>query len=195
MFNIDDYISKSINVKTQILNDTNIKNQITEVSQKIVAAFKNGNKILIAGNGGSAADSQHFAAELVSKFFFDRPGLPAIALTTDTSILTAIGNDYGYENSFSRQIQAIGKKGDIFLGISTSGNSKNIVKAVNMANELGIDTVGLVGSQKCVMDDICKTILKVPSNSTPNIQEAQLMIEHMICAIVEDKIFGENKIC
>ena len=145
MFNLQKHIESSIETKKKILNDATLLDSIHSVAIKMVEAIQNGNKILIAGNGGSAADAQHFAGELVSKFFFDRPGLPAFSLATDTSILTAIGNDYGYEQSFARQIQAVGKEGDVFLGISTSGNSTNVIYAVNEAKKKNITTVALVG--------------------------------------------------
>lgn len=192
MFNIDEYIKSSINTKTEILKDDTLKSMIQKVSDAIVNAINYGRKVLIAGNGGSAADAQHFAGELVSRFFFDRPGLPAIAITTDTSILTAIGNDYGYEKSFSRQVQALGAEGDVFVGISTSGNSLNIVNALEEAKNKGLVTVGMVGQKDCKMDKMCDYVIKVPSAVTPTIQESHLMIYHMICAIVEDRIFGKD---
>ncbi len=189
MFDIKRYISDSITTKQKILNNDNLLAQIETVANVIITCYQTGNKVLTAGNGGSAADAQHFAGELVSKFFFDRPGLSAFSLSTDTSVLTAIGNDYGYEHSFSRQIQANGKPGDVFIGISTSGNSRNIITAVEMAHKQNLITVGLVGEKECEMDKICDYVIKVPSTITPTIQESQLMIEHIICAIVEDKIF------
>lgn len=193
MFNIKAYISASIDTKQKILADQNIQATIEQVAMLMVDACKANHKVLVAGNGGSAADAQHFAGELVSKFFFDRPGLPAFSLATDTSILTAIGNDYGYERSFSRQVQAVGTEGDVFLGISTSGNSKNIVAAVEEAKKKNIITVALVGQNDCILDTICDHVIKVPSSSTPTIQESHLMIEHMICAIIEDRVFGDIK--
>ena len=144
--------------------------------------YKNGNKLLIAGNGGSAADAQHIAAEFVSRFFYDRPGLPAIALTTDTSMLTAIGNDYGFENLFSRQVQAQGSNGDIFIGISTSGNSINIIKAVEEAKLSGIFSVVFCG-EGGVLSRKADLAIDVPSNSTPHIQECHILIGHIICYI------------
>ena len=191
--NIKNYIQNSIYTKTKILNDEKFINNIQVIANVIVDAYSKGKKVLTAGNGGSAGDAQHIAGELVSKFFFDRPGLSAFALSTDTSILTAIGNDYGYELSFARQVQANANKGDVFIGISTSGNSKNIVKAIEEAKKKGVITVGLVGEKPCEMDKICDYILKVPSTSTPTIQESHIMIGHIICAIVEEKIFkGAN---
>ncbi|MDY6275273.1 MAG: D-sedoheptulose 7-phosphate isomerase [Succinivibrionaceae bacterium] len=193
MFSIKEYIQASIDTKQKILQDEGIQEKIRSAALAMVSAIRNGHKVLSAGNGGSAADAQHFAGELVSKFFFDRPGLPAFSLATDTSVLTAIGNDYGYEHSFERQVQAVGQKGDVFLGISTSGNSKNIVAAVLEAKKKGIMTVALTGAKDCALDTLCDTVIKVPSLSTPTIQESHIMIEHMICAIVEDEIFGERK--
>ena len=191
--NIKNYIQNSIDTKTKILNDEKFINTIQVIADVIVKAYSKGKKVLTAGNGGSAGDAQHIAGELVSRFFFDRPGLSAFALSTDTSILTAIGNDYGYELSFARQIQANANEGDIFIGISTSGNSKNIVKAIEEAKKKGVITVGLVGEKECEMDKICDYILKVPSTSTPTIQESHIMIGHIICAIVEEEIFkGAN---
>ncbi len=188
-----DFITKEIqdsyNVKENILKDKNIIEIISKISEEAVNAYKNENKILIAGNGGSAADAQHIAGELVSRFYFDREGLPALALTTDTSILTAIGNDYGYENLFARQVQANGVKGDLFIGISTSGNSPNIIKAIEEARKKEIIIIGLTGSNKCKMDDLCDYIIKVPSAITPRIQEAHILIGHIICGIIEKELF------
>lgn len=190
MFKMSEYIQASIETKQKILQNEAFLDLINKVALTMVDAINNGHKVLAAGNGGSAADAQHFAGELVSKFFFDRPGLPAFSLATDTSILTAIGNDYGYDKSFARQVQAVGKEGDVFLGISTSGNSKNIVLAVEEAKKKNIITVVLVGEKPCVLDEMCDFVIKVPASSTPTIQESHLMIEHMICAIIEDQIFG-----
>ena len=151
--------------------------------------FKNGQKILLAGNGGSAADAQHIAGEFVSRFLFDRPGLPAVALTTDTSILTAIGNDYGYESLFARQIQALGRRGDVFIAYSTSGNSPNILRALDTARSMGITTIGMTGNRKGSMTDMCDLLLEVPSKETPKIQEGHLVLGHILCGIVEAAIF------
>ena len=192
MFSLEAYIEASIQTKQEILNDKDLLETITQVANVMTEACKFSNKVLVAGNGGSAADAQHFAGELVSKFFFDRPGLPAFSLATDTSILTAIGNDYGYERAFARQIQAVGNKGDVFLGISTSGNSKNIILAVEEAKKKEIITVALVGSKACMLDNLCDYVIKVPSDVTPTIQESHLMIEHVICAIIENNIFGDK---
>ena len=192
---IENYIQTSIETKQKILNDKNIIETINQAANAIINAYKNGKKVPTAGNGGSAGDAQHIAGELVSKFFFDRPGLSAFSLATDTSILTAIGNDYGYEKSFSRQIQANANEGDVFIAISTSGNSENIVNALVEAKKKNVTTIGLVGEKTCEMDDLCDYIIKVPSDSTPTIQESHIMIGHIICALVEEAIFKGEKVC
>ena len=183
-------ISDSVEVKTKILQDGDLLKQIETVANKTIEAYKNNKKTLIAGNGGSAADAQHIAGEFVSRFYFDRPGLASIALTTDTSILTAIGNDYGYERVFARQVEANGSEGDVFIGISTSGNSKNIVEAITAAKERGIFTVGFTGAKGGIMKEMCDICICVPSNETPRIQESHIVIGHILCAIVEKEIFG-----
>jgi len=189
---IANQVKKSYEVKQSIYQDENLMNLIKEVSVVVTKAYQCGNKTLIAGNGGSAADAQHIAGEFVSKFYFDRPGLASIALTTDTSILTAIGNDYGYEKLFSRQIQANGEKGDVFIGISTSGNSKNIIEALKECKEKGIITIGLTGQNGGKMKELCDYCICVPSNETPRVQESHILIGHIICAVVEEDIFGKG---
>lgn len=186
---IENQIKDSINLKKKILQDTSLISLIDEVSQLCTSIYKNGNKTLFAGNGGSAADSQHIAAEFVSRFYFDRPGIPSIALTTDTSIITAIGNDYGYEELFARQIQALGNEGDMFFAISTSGNSKNIIKGILKAKQKNIITVGFTGESGGKMDSLCDFCFKVPSSDTPRIQECHIMIGHIICSVVEKNLF------
>src|SRR5574340_1314706 len=146
-------------------------------------------KILLAGNGGSAADAQHIAGEFVSRFMFDRPGLPAIALTTDTSILTASGNDYGYESLFARQVQAHGNNGDVFIGYSTSGKSPNILRAFCEARDRGLVCIGLTGNRGGPMRELCDHLLEVPSGVTPKIQEGHLVLGHILCGLVESAIF------
>jgi len=182
------YLEKSISVKATLLEDLDRMESIALVADRLVKIYQNGGKLLIAGNGGSAGDAQHIAAEFVSRFLFDRPGLPAIALTTDTSMLTAIGNDYGFENLFSRQVEAQGQSGDMFIGISTSGNSKNVIKAMQAAKSKGIYTVALCG-QAGTLADLSDAAIQVPSESTPYIQECHICIGHIICAIVEKTIF------
>ncbi|EGS8944794.1 D-sedoheptulose 7-phosphate isomerase [Campylobacter jejuni] len=199
MENLNSYIKEhftdSILVKEQILKDENLITLIKNASLEVIKAYRNGNKTLLAGNGGSAADAQHIAGEFVSRFYFDRPGIASIALTTDTSILTAIGNDYGYENLFARQVQAQGVKGDIFIGISTSGNSKNILKALDLCKQKGIISIGLSGANGGDMNELCDYCIKVPSTCTPRIQEAHILIGHIICAIVEEELFGKGFSC
>ncbi|EBF5627877.1 D-sedoheptulose 7-phosphate isomerase [Campylobacter jejuni] len=199
MENLNSYIKEhftdSISVKEQILKDENLITLIKNASLEVIKAYKNGNKTLLAGNGGSAADAQHIAGEFVSRFYFDRPGIASIALSTDTSILTAISNDYGYENLFARQVQAQGVKGDVFIGISTSGNSKNILKALELCKQKEIISIGLSGANGGVMNELCDYCIKVPSICTPRIQEAHILIGHIICAIVEEELFGKGFSC
>ncbi|KYH34468.1 phosphoheptose isomerase [Clostridium tepidiprofundi DSM 19306] len=190
---IKNQVRNSYMIKQGIYNDDRIISLIENIALKAIDVYKNGNKILIAGNGGSAADAQHLAGEIVSKFYFDRPALPAIAVTTDTSIITSIGNDYGYDRLFERQIQANGVKGDMFIGISTSGNSENILRAFMECKRMGIITVGFTGETGGKMESLCDYCIKVPSNETPRIQEAHIMIGHILCGIIEKEIFkGEN---
>ena len=190
---IADQIRASISTKQAILSDKGLMRNIAAAAQMIVDAYEQGKKTLLAGNGGSAADAQHIAGEFVSKFYFDRPGIASIALTTDTSIITAIGNDYGYDKLFSRQIQAQGSAGDVFIGISTSGNSANLVEALRMCGQKGIKTIGITGFTGGKMDSMCDLCIKVPSGETPRIQESHILIGHIICCIVEEKLFGDLK--
>jgi D-sedoheptulose 7-phosphate isomerase len=189
---IDKHISASIEVKKNILKNNDIKEVISEVAKKQIELIQRQRKIVFAGNGGSAADSQHLATEYVSKLSADREPLPALALTTDTSALTAIGNDYGFQKLFARQITALCKEGDMFIGFTTSGNSANIIEAFEVANSLGLTTVGFFGQNpgKCcglVDYEIC-----VPSGNTALIQECHIMIGHIICDVVEDETFFRN---
>ncbi|MGR5409538.1 D-sedoheptulose-7-phosphate isomerase [Vibrio sp. PNB22_8_1] len=185
---IQQHIAESIETKQALLSCLSINENIVQAAKTCLAAYQNGQKILVAGNGGSAADAQHIAAEFVSRFEFDRPGLPALALTTDTSILTAIGNDYGFEKLFSRQIEANGMAGDIFIGISTSGNSPNILAAFESAKQNGLTTIGLAGVGGKIQD-ACDICINVPSSHTPRIQESHILIGHIICAYVEEELF------
>jgi D-sedoheptulose 7-phosphate isomerase len=143
---------------------------------------------MFAGNGGSAADAQHFAGELVSRFYYDRPGIASLALTTDSSILTAVGNDYHYERIFSRQIEALGRAGDVFVGISTSGRSPNVLGGLRTARRLGLRTVGLTGRSGGDMAALCDIVIHVPSDSTPLIQQGHLLVGHLLCAMIEEAI-------
>lgn len=163
-----------------------LENDIKKACETAVATLKAGGKILLCGNGGSAADAQHIAAELTGRYKTERGALAGIALTTDTSALTAIGNDYGYEFVFSRQLEALGREGDLLIAISTSGNSGNVVKALELARKIGIKTIGLSGRTGGAMDELCELNLVVPSNDTPRIQEMHIMIGHIICQAIDD---------
>jgi D-sedoheptulose 7-phosphate isomerase len=174
--------------KMDLNND--ILNRITDVAILIVDAIKSGNKIMICGNGGSAADAQHIAGEFLCRFYKDREPLPAIALTTDTSVLTSISNDYSYDDVFSRQVKALGKSGDVLLGISTSGSSGNVLEAFKLARTMGIKTTLLTGSTEKTIAAHSDIVIKTPSTDTPRIQEMHLLIEHIICEIVENELCG-----
>ena len=189
---IRNQITSSCDVKQKILADDELCDLIGEVSARAVEVYRSGHKTLFAGNGGSAADAQHLAGEFVSRFHLERPGLPSIALTTDTSILTAVGNDYGYERLFARQIEANGVAGDMFIGISTSGTSKNIVEAMEACRDKGILSVALTGESGGLLAGRCDYCIRVPSTSTPRIQESHILIGHIICSIVERELFGEK---
>ena len=182
-------VEESIRVKQALLADEALMEQIASVASVIVDAYKAGHKTLWAGNGGSAADAQHMAGELVNKFTFDRPGLAALSLSTDTSIITAVGNDYGFDRLFARQVEGQGCKGDVFIGISTSGRSKNLVEALPACRAKGITAIAIVGANPCPMDDY-DYVIHVPSVETPRIQECQTLIGHILCYIVEQELFG-----
>lgn len=183
------HIKENLEVKEKILNDERFIKNIVKIAKLLVEAYKTGNKLLVAGNGGSAADAQHIAGELVSKLYLERPALNAVSLTVNTSVLTAIGNDYNYEKTFARQVEAFGVKGDVFLGLSTSGNSKNVIEAIFESKKRGLKTIGFVGEVKCEMDEICDYIVKIPSAKTPIIQESHIMLGHLICGMVEEALF------
>jgi len=189
---IKEQIKKSYETKQDIYKNDDLLNKIEAVSKLCVELYKGPNKTILAGNGGSAADAQHIAAEMVGRYAFDRPSLPSLALTTDTSAITAIGNDYGYDQVFSRQLEGMGQKGDIFIGISTSGNSVNIIKAFQIAQKKGITTVALVGRDGGEMAKLADIALVVPSDSTPRIQESHILIGHILCDIIEKEIFADG---
>ena len=190
MEKIKKIISDSISVKQQLLkNDTLIK-IISEIASKMVAALKNGNRIYFCGNGGSAADAQHLAAEFSGRFYTDRDALPAEALHCNTSYLTAVANDYSYDVVYARLIKGIGMKGDFLVGLSTSGNSNNIIKAFEVAKQKGIHTVGFTGETGGKMKDLSDFLINVPSKDTPRIQESHIMLGHIICQLVEEQYFG-----
>ena len=182
-------ISESVRVKQALLADEALMAKISEVADRLVEAYKAGHKTMWAGNGGSAADAQHMAGELVNKFTFDRPGLPALSLSTDTSIITAVGNDYGFDRLFARQIEAQGCAGDVFIGISTSGKSRNLVEALGACRAKGVTSIAIVGANPCPMDDY-DYVLHVPSTETPRIQECQTLIGHILCYMVEQELFS-----
>ena len=165
-----------------------MEENLAKASQLAVDTLKQGNKILLCGNGGSAADAQHIAAELTGRYKTERRGLPGIALTTDTSALTAIANDYGYDRVFDRQVEALANRGDLLIGISTSGNSSNIISALNIAKDLGCSTIGFSGKDGGKMNKICDINLVVPSNNTPRIQEIHILLGHTMCQIIDDEL-------
>jgi len=193
MNKIKDIIAASISVKEKILHDPLLITKMQQVADEIVKCYGHDGKVLFCGNGGSAADAQHIAAELSGRFYFDRDPLDAEALHVNTSYLTAVGNDYGYEQVYSRLVKARGRKGDILVGLSTSGNSPNVIKAFDLANEIGMITVGMTGESGGKMKDISKYLLNVPSGDTPRIQESHIMMGHIICELVEEKMFERKK--
>ncbi|MEI6822851.1 MAG: D-sedoheptulose 7-phosphate isomerase [Bacteroidota bacterium] len=182
-------IKQSIALKQQILTDKSLLQSITDVTDAIINTFQAKGKVLFCGNGGSAADAQHLAAEFSGRFYYDRDPLYSEALHVNTSYITAVANDYSYNEIYSRLIKAKGAKGDVLVGISTSGNSENIIRAINTANDLGMITVGFTGNNGGKMKDICKYIINVPSNDTPRIQEVHILIGHIVCELVEAKLF------
>lgn len=189
MTDIKEIIEKSIAVKVNLLNDSNLLTAIELCADKINDALKNGHKILFCGNGGSAADAQHLAAEFSGRFYQDRKALPAEALHVNTSYLTAVANDYSFDVVYSRLIDGIGNEGDILVGISTSGNSKNILNALEMANSKGMLTIAMTGESGGQIKNVSDILLNVPSNDTPRIQESHILIGHIICQLVEEKYF------
>ena len=187
---IKQIIAASIDTKQQLLNDASVHQKLVDVVDVISTAFKNGNKVLFCGNGGSAADAQHLAAEFSGRFYKDRKALPAEALHCNTSYLTAVANDYSYDVIYARLVDGIGVKDDVLVGLSTSGNSKNIVQAFEMAKLKGIMTVGFTGAKGGTMKEISDYLFNVPSNDTPRIQESHILLGHIICQLVEEKVFG-----
>lgn len=182
-------VRQSIEVKEKLLKDKSLLGKIQETAQILVETYQGGGKVLFCGNGGSAADAQHLAAEFSGRFYYDRPPLDAEALHVNTSYLTAVANDYDFDEIYARLVKAKGKKGDVLIAISTSGNSPNILKAIQAANELDMITIGLTGESGGKMKPICRRLLNVPSTDTPRIQEAQILIGHIICEIVESSMF------
>ena len=184
--------TKTRNVFDLLIKDSNVHEQILKASEICTKSLKQNGKIMFCGNGGSAADSQHLSAELVSKLSYDRPALNAMALTTDTSALTAIGNDYGYLYSFSRQVEAIGNAGDVLIGISTSGKSKNVIEAIKSAKNKKILTIGFLGKEGKDIGDLVDYQINIPSIETPKIQEGHISVGHILCGIIEDNFFGKT---
>ena len=181
-------IQASIDVKTALLDEDALMQQVFELAEKCTAALRAGGKVIFCGNGGSFADAQHLSAEFTSRFLFDRPGLPSLALGTNSSAMTAIGNDYGFENIFAREIQAIATPADVLIAITTSGNSGNILKALEAAKEIKVPSFVLTGAGRGMLDDTVKT-LNIPSTDTARIQECHILIGHIICGMVEETIF------
>jgi D-sedoheptulose 7-phosphate isomerase len=182
-------LEASIHVKQAILQDPALLTTIENVADACIHAFRGGNKILLAGNGGSAADAQHIAAEFVGRYEKDRSGIPALALSTNNSTITAVGNDYGYDAIFQRQVQALGKKGDVFFGFSTSGRSPNVVAAVQECKQLGLISVGMTGAGGGDLLELCDHCIRVPSDNTARTQESHITIGHIICSLVEQALF------
>lgn len=187
---VQNQLAQSIATMQSVLADPNIADTIATIAALTAKAMLDGRKLMIAGNGGSAADAQHLVAEFVARLTVNRPALRAIALTVDSSILTAIGNDFGYDDVFVRQVEALGQPGDVFLGISTSGNSKNIIKALHLARTMDIATIGFTGNGGGSMRDLCDHNVIIPSDVTMNIQESHLALEHIYCMLVERCYFG-----
>jgi D-sedoheptulose 7-phosphate isomerase len=187
---VADQLRQTVAVLTNVAQDSKLHEVLVDAAQETAKSLKAGHKLMVAGNGGSAADAQHLVAEFVSRLVKDRPALRAVALTTDSSILTAVGNDYGSECTFARQIEALGQPGDIFLAISTSGNSPNILRALELAHSTGIITIGLTGDRGGRMVELCDYCLRMPSDLTMKIQEAHLALEHIFCLLVEQLYFA-----
>lgn len=190
---MENWMSEEIREKEEILQKIQVNGYLDEVSKAgsiLSDVIRNGNKILLAGNGGSAADAQHFAGEIVGRFLMERDAIPAISLCVDPSVMTCIGNDYGYNEVFARQIQGLGQNGDAFIGISTSGNSENIIRAIEEAKKKGIRVICFLGKNGGKIKELCDVGLIVPSNSTPRIQEVHTFTVHMLCEMIEKNIFG-----
>jgi len=189
---IKNIIKESIGVKELILSDETLISNIEKAAQIIIDCYRNGGKVLFCGNGGSAADAQHLAAELSGRFYYDRPALEAEALHVNTSYLTAVGNDYSFDLIYSRILSASGKTGDVLVGISTSGNSKNVLEAQKVAKQKGMKVISLTGESGGEMKDLTDCLINVPSKLTPRIQESHIMIGHIICQIVEEELFPQK---
>ena len=186
---ISDILNDSFNNLQKVINDKGLILEIETITTKIIKAFKDGNKLLLCGNGGSASDAQHIAAELSGRFIKERKPLYAEALHVNSSYMTAVSNDYGFESTYSRMLEAIGKKGDVLIALSTSGNSENVVNAVKMANSLDMLSVGMSGDKGGKIRELCQHNIIIPSSNTARIQEAHIIVGHIFCQIIEDKLF------
>lgn len=189
MSKIQSIVQASIDTKNRVLADETLLNTVAEVAAAMTEAFKAGKKVLFCGNGGSAADAQHLAAEFSGRFYYDRPPLYSEALHVNSSYVTAVGNDYSYDVIYSRMIEAMGKEGDVLVGISTSGNSPNVVKALEAANKLGMITVGMTGETGGKMKEVSNFLINIPSKDTPRIQECHILLGHILCQLVEENVF------
>lgn len=192
MQRIREVLEESIQLKQAILASPEILETVAKISDHMTSALRNGNKILFCGNGGSAADAQHLSAELTGRYYFDRPPLPAEALHVNTSFLTAVANDYSYDEVYSRAVRACGKKGDFLFALTTSGGSKNILKALSVAKELEMETVGFTGLKGTTLKDLCKYTVVIPSADTPRIQECHILLGHVICEQIEKSLFSRR---
>ena len=186
---ISDILNDSFNNLQKVINDKGLIAEIEIVTTKIIKAFKDGNKLLLCGNGGSASDAQHIAAELSGRFIKERKPLYAEALHVNSSYMTAVSNDYGFESTYSRMLEAIGKKGDVLIALSTSGNSENVINAVKMANSLGMLSVGMSGAMGGKIKDLCQHNIIIPSSNTARVQEAHILVGHIFCQIIEEQLF------
>lgn len=189
---VKEILNESIRVKKKIVDDPSLLSQINQISSIIIEAYRKKNKVILFGNGGSAADAQHVAGELVNRLHLEREALPAIALTTDSSVLTSIANDYDYSRIFARQVEALAKEGDVVIGISSSGSSSNVIEAVKTAKEKGAKTVGFTGNKGGKLAELTDFVISVPSDETPRVQESHITIFHIICCLVERELFGDE---
>jgi len=189
---VKEILNESIRVKKKIVDDPSLLSQINQISSIIIEAYRKKKKVILFGNGGSAADAQHIAGELVNRLHLEREALPAIALTTDSSVLTSIANDYDYSRIFARQVEALAKEGDVVIGISTSGSSSNVIEAVKTAKEKGAKTVGFTGNKGGKLAELVDFVISVPSDETPRVQESHITILHIICCLVERELFGDE---
>lgn len=189
---IEKIIRDSISVKNDILNDEELLRKIHTFTDMLISTYRNNGKVLFCGNGGSAADAQHIAAELSGRFYLDRKPLYAEALHCNSSYMTSVSNDYGFENVFARAIEAVGRKGDVLVGITTSGNSANVLKAFEKAHEIGVSTIAMTGNGGGKIASMSDLLINVPSTCTPRIQEAHIMIGHIVCELVEKELFGNE---